>query len=304
MSNCTTARFSGLSDFKSFLEKMNGASLQNKGVTSTMTEALSLDAWHLLLASSSPPPNGIKAIMLPVSSFVKTTDEMEIITTPLGKKVSGSKSIPSGILYLDASLCDYQTLYNMAGTPFEFVPYFQGNTFWMTKQADGSFKGLRCYIDTMADFTPDDKTQSYPVYLFFDDYSEFENISVFSGYNFTPKTLEDLTPVGLNVQTVIPYATGGNVSVKVTKRCSNEPETDLVLPTNWPIITTNGTGLVAVTAVDTAGAAQGNYVLTIQQDTDTTPADLGAGQYATLQAQVDDATYITYMSDLFTVNGV
>lgn len=298
--SCKPAYFNGWGSCKSLLEKMNGAALQDKGVTMSDANATLLTYWRTAIADDDSAVRN--TLILPILSFENTTDDVEIITSPLGKKIKGSDPIPSGVIYLDASILDYKTLHALQGQEYELFPSFEGGQYWAARKADGTLKGFRCTIATKAGLPPDDKLQSFPLYVFFTNYSEFENVVVVSDMDWTMNgDLLDYVPVGLDIQITTAYS-AGDVTVLVTKRGSGDALTGLVAA-DFEVMkaSRNATPPVGVTAVTENGA--GSYTLTIEQDTGGTPANLAATDYCYLQAHADDGTYLTYLSHSIKIVG-
>ncbi len=286
---CTNAYFNGWGTCASLMEKMNGAAIQEKGNTWTDITVITAASWRTGIADDDSSVRNILA--LPILSFENSTDDVEITTTQLGKKSITGKPIPSALIYLDASLCDYKQLHALAGTQYEFIPHFQDGSRWMTRKSDGTLKGFRCKLDLKAGLPPEDKSQSFPVYLFFDSYTEFEDVVLINpDFNFAD--VMDYSPAALNIRETTAYA-AGDVVVKVTKRGTGEGMAGLVAG-DFEVMDSNAEPTVVVTAAVDNGLGQ--YTLTIQKDNDGTPADLVAGEFAVLQAHDDDATYVTYLS--------
>ncbi len=287
--SCNNANFGGWSSCAALMEKMNGGSLQDKGVTWTDTTAVASSTWHGLIAALTEATRTV--FMTPINAFENTTDDVEITTSQLGKKSITGKPIPSGLIYLDASIYDYKQLHVLEDTWFEFVPFFQDGSYWMTRKTDGTLKGFRCKVGTKAGLPPEDKSQSYPMYLFFDNYAEFEDVVVVSpDFNFSD--LMDYSPVGLEFRVTTAMA-AGDVVVQVNKRGSGDPMLGLAIA-DFEVIKSNAEPTVVVTVLVEDGLGQ--YTLTVQADNDGTPANLASGEYVTLQASDDDATYVNYLS--------
>lgn len=297
--SCKTGYINGWGDCQSKMKEMIGAGLQYSGASS-WTEATAVDstAWHAVIAAISSATRDM--LMLPVDSFVNTTDEAEILTSTLGKKSKGKDPIPSGVIYLDASICDYKTLTTLNGRKFDFIPFFEDDQMWMTEKTDGTYKGFSCTIDTNMGLPPEDKTQSYPVYLFFNSYREFENVAVITTDSFSYDDLFDFSPVGLNMKVTTAYS-AGDVTVKVTKRGSGDAMLGLTTASDFEVMKSNGAPVVATTVVVDNG--QGSYTLTIKADSSGTPADLSSSEYVYLQSHDDDATYLTYQSQAVKLMG-
>ncbi len=296
MAQCADAYFNGWGVCSSMMELMNGSLLQDKGKTWTDTTAISEDAWHTAIADDD---KAIRSVLpIPIMSFENTTDDVTIDTSPLGKSSISAKPIPKGIIYLDASICDYKHIHALGGVSYEFFPTFQDGSMWGTRKSDGTIKGFRVKLGTKAGLPPDDKNQSFPIYLFFDSYTEFEDVVVINpDFNFSD--LLDYTPAGLDVLITTAYA-AGDVVIKVTERGTGAGHTGLAAA-DFEVMASNGAPLVSVTAAVDDGLGQ--YTLTIQEDSAGTPADLSSGEYAVVQAHDDDATYLTYLSHAFKVTG-
>jgi len=296
--SCKKAFFNGWGDCNALMENMVGAVLQYKGETFTDAQVESAAVWQTAIADDSILVRN--ALALSINSFVPSTDAPTITASPLGKKFKTMNGIPSGVLYLDASLCDYKQLHALQGRVYEFTPFFDGGGFWRTLKTDGTNKGFRVRIATVAGFKPDDATQSYPLHVFFDSYNEFEKVLVYSpSFSFTD--VFDYSPAGLDVKITTAY-TGGDVVVLVTKRGSGDAMTGLVAGDFITVATTLATTLPAAVTV-LAENGQGSYTLTIKKDTGGSPANLAATDTITLQAQDDDATNLTYLSHAFDVVG-
>lgn len=295
--SCKQASYSGWSDCNSKFDLMNGFELYNKGTEFTAAQAESLTYIRTLIANVALASRVGTAI--PIDGFENTSDDINIVTTPLGKKYASGKPIPSGLVYVDGSLCDYKTIKDMEGASLSFVPSFQNGSRWLTTDSEGVKTGFSVRLATKFGLPPEDKTQSFPVYLFFDSYTEFENITIVTP-EFEFSDVMKKTPVGLDLEIVTPYATGGNVVVKVSKRCSDEVYTGLAAG-KFIVVGSNADPIVAVTTVVEDG--QGQYTLTIKADSGGTPADLTDLQYATIQAQDDDATYATHLSNVLKIKG-
>jgi len=292
---CKTAYFNGWGECSAMLEDKIGGVLQEKGATAwTETTTQNITEWRKVLSLIADASRD--ALALPVDSFENTTDEVEILTSGLGKKSLGKKPIPSGIIYINASLCDYQSLLDLEDKWFDYIPFFEGGSHWNTKLSDGTFRGFRCKIGLVSGMPPEEKAKSFPVYIFFDNYNEFKNIAVFSDYDWNYSELLDYVPVGMKLNEVTAYVPATKaLVVKLRVRGSGDGKTGVAQTTDWIVRKSNGTPVVAVTTVVDDG--QGQYTLTVVADSAGTPVALASGEYFYLQAHEDDSTYITYLSE-------
>ena len=294
--SCQDAYFTGWSQCKGLMEKMEGAVINEKGTSFTEATTALLATWQANIAAATEA--GRVSNPFPIMSFENTTDDISIATTSLGKSYKDGNPIPKGVLYLDASVCDYNTLHSLEGITFQMTPFFQGGTHWQTKKSDGTLEGFTVRLATKAGLPPEDKQQSYPVYLFFDNYSEFEKIVVVDpGFGFNE--VYDLAPIGMTLSEVTAY-TGGDVVVKVVTRCQGTPKTGLSAD-DFLVLDSNATPTVAITNATDDGLGQ--YTLTIKKDNAGTPANLAASDWVVLQAQEVGTTYVDYLSQDLKLNG-
>lgn len=288
--SCNQVNFDGLGECMALMAKMNGMALQKKGNTWTDTTIESATTWQTNIAVLAEANRNTK--MFPILNFENTTDDIEIVTTPLGKKVASGKPIPSGVIYLDMSLCDYKHIHDWEDTSFEFIPFFQDGSMWMSRKADGTLKGFRCQLATKAGLPPEDKMMSYPMYLFFDNYSEFKDV-VLVKPDFTFTDILDYSPVGLEMLITTAYA-ASEVTVKVRKRGSGDPMTGLIAADF--ITVDQKVSLTPAGVVSLVDNGQGSYTLTLQKDTGGTPATMVTGEWCKIIVHDDDATNLTYLS--------
>jgi hypothetical protein len=279
------------------MDLMNGFELYDKGTVFTEDQLLSLTYIRTLIANIAIGSR--VGTVVPINGFENTTDDVNQGTGTLGDKYINSKPIPSGTVYVKGALCDYSTIEALEGVTLNFIPYFQNGTKWATRKYDGTIRGFSVRIGTKFGLPPEDKTQSYPVYLMFDSYTEFKNIAVLSP-EFEFSDVKDYTPLGLDLTLVTAY-TAGEVKVNVSKRCSSTPVLGLTEASNFPIFTSNGAPVVATTLVVENG--QGDYTLTIKAASGGTAVNLTALQYADVQAQDDDGTYVTKLSNTLNIKG-
>jgi hypothetical protein len=278
------------------MQKMSGTVLSKKSATFTPDTASLLATWNGYISAITS--EGRISNPFPIMSFENTTDDIAIATTSLGKSYKDGNPIPKGVLYLDASICDYNNMHAFEGTTFKMTPFFEDGTHWHTVKSDGTLGGFTMRIGTKAGLPPEDKQQSYPLYVFFDNYAEFEKIMVIDP-DFGFNEISELAPVGLTMQVNTAYA-AGDVIVDVSTRCIGKPKTGLVAA-DFLVLDSNATPTVVVTTVVENGL--GNYTLTIKKNNAATPANLAATDWVIIQAQEVSGTSATYLSQPLQFNG-
>lgn len=295
--SCKPAYFGGLGDCKALFEKMNGIVLQKKGETWTDDTIIAASSFQTVLADDDSDVRNAMAFR--VLSFENTTDDVEILTSPLGKKSKGGDPYPSGVVYLQGSFNDYKLLYDHEGIEYDAILFYQDGSHWVTRKTDLTLKGLRCSFGTKAGLPPEDPNTSFPMYIFFDSVQEFKKVEIVSDYDWIYSELIDYVPVGLDFRVTTAYS-AGDVIVQVDKRGTGEGMTGLVAG-DFEVMKSNAEPTVVVTALVEDGLGQ--YTLTIQKDNDGTPANLAATDYVYLQCHDDDATNLTYLSNAIKLFG-
>ena len=296
--SCRTAYFGGIGNCKALLKKTSGIALQKTGETWTDATIVTASTWRTEIADDD---SAVRSVLpFSIHNFENTTSEMEILESSLGHKFKGSDPIPSAVVHLKMGMDDYNWLNEHDGKEYEFFPFFQGGTFWATRKADGTLKGFRVSIAVVAGLPPEDKLQSFRLYLFFDDPEEFKDVVIVEPDNWRFSDLVNYVPVGLKFRVTTAY-TGGDVVVFAQKAGSGDAMTGLDQAGDWEVLASNATPTVVVTAVTEGGL--GYYTLTIKKDNDGTPANLAATDYVDIQAHDDDATYLTYLSPAVRIYG-
>lgn len=296
--SCENAYFAGWGDCKALLKKTSGIVLQKTGQTWTDANIITASQWHTAIADDDSSVRS--ALPFDINNLENTTDDIEIMTSDLGKKFKGSDPIPSAMVDLRVGIDDYQMLLPHDDKEYEFFPFFQNGTFWATRKADGTLKGFRTTVAFKSGLPPEDKLKSFPMYLFFDDVEEFKHIVIITPSNWRFTDLLNYVPVGLKCRITTAY-TSGAVVVYLQKAGSGEPKTGLSATTDWEVMNSNATPTVAVTVV--ADNTLGYYTLTIKKDNDGIPANLAATDWVDIMPHDDDSTNLTYLGHVFRVYG-
>jgi len=298
--SCKNAYFAGWGTCKNLLKKTSGLALQLKGNTWTDATIIAASSWHTAIADDD---SAVRSVLpFNILNFENNSDEVEILTSALGHKFKGSDPVPSARAFLKCGMVDYQWLHDHDGQEYEFFPFFQGNSFWATRKADGTLKGFRCSVATVGGLPPEDKMASFPLYLFFDDPEEFKNVVVVSPDNWRFSDLINYVPVGISIRVTTAFSSGV-VKIYAEKVGSGDPMTGLSATADWEIMSSNATPTVVVTAVTDEGL--GNYAVTVKKDNDGTPTNLAATDYIVIQAHDVDSTptYLTYLSQALQIYG-
>jgi hypothetical protein len=291
---CETPYFQGLSDVICKLGKIKGIMLTNKGTTFTDVTLTSISTHHTGIASVTTASRN--SMVFPVLSFENTTDDVNIETSGLGYKDTFGKPIPSALVYLDVSACDYQTLSSLEGRLYDVLLYTDEGKQMATKKSLNVNKGFRAKVAFKYGLPPSDNGQlQFAMHLFFRNPEEFMNNNVvYSSPSYTFGDLVDFVPVGLNLEITTAYVPGTFTTVyKVTKRSTGLGMTGLAAA-DFEILESDGTPApVTVTSIVDNGL--GSYNVLIKN---ATPAALSSGQYYRMQVSDDDATYVTYLSNV------
>jgi len=199
--------------------------------------------------------------------------------------------------YVSGSFCDYQTLLGLNGQSFDVVLHLKDGGQYGTNEVNTLVvSGFKATINTYFGIPlAENRMQSYPLWINFESYDEFLN-----GYlvnpTYTFRSILDYVPVGMALGVTRLLSTS-TADVKVTNRSTGEVIIGL-LAADFSSISSNAADVDITSASD---GGDGTYVLTIQKAAGTTPADLGSGEYAVIQATQDDSTNYTYASNLITL---
>lgn len=294
MEVCSVYNYQGLApNCAAMLKKVKAVLMTNKGVTQSKTEFIGLSANKTIVADSG----GATGIVLDFSrGYERTTDDPEITTSNLNRKEKTMDPNPSMRGYANIAMCDYKTLYEADGKSFDFMLILNDGLKMGTNQSDGTIKGFRGSLNVRFDLPPQDNAQqSYPVDIYFEDYTEFKDFHV-NNMSFKLTELKDAVPVGIGLSLNTAYS-AGDVILEGKKRCSDELYSGFSATDSWTVIESNAAD-VDVTAVS---VSNGLYTITVQKNASGTPASLSAGEYAVIQGQLDDGSFITYVSDTFKV---
>jgi len=292
--NCgKVVAFGGRSSFNSLMAQVIGVSLIKNGTSSFVAATfIAPDTWKTLIAGVA----GMNALPLSIKrGFENTTPEVSMEESNLGFKEQTTLPIPSLKGYLDGSYCDYRVLNKLNGQEFEVVLHLKDGSQFGTKGSGTEVEGFKatCHFYFGIPLA-ENRMQSYPIWVNFESYDEFEN-----GYlatpNYTLRNLLNFIPVGMNFETIVALSSS-TATVSVTKRGDGSPVEGLVAA-DFSVLSSNAPDCSVLSLVETGG---GVYVLTIQRLASSVPAALASGEFAIVQATQDDATYYTYSSNLVT----
>ncbi|MBW2610664.1 MAG: hypothetical protein JRC68_10035, partial [Deltaproteobacteria bacterium] len=285
--------FAGYGSFNSLLEKIQGVSAIKIGNTFTDLTFVDLATWRTLIA-------GVAGMLaFPISTkrgYDNTTDDLAIEKSNLGFGEVVDNPLPSMIGYIDGSICDYKTVQVMNGQSFDFVLHLKGGAQAGTRNDQLVTAGLRGTVYTRQNLPlAEDRQKSYPVYIMFDEISEFENMVVVNP-TYTFRQLTDYRPIGLSMFYKTIYTESVAV-VQINLRTDGSFLEGLTAP-DWEVISTNGPDVAVLSIVDDL---TGQYSLTVQRLSSTVPAALEAGEWAWIQVTDDDESYITHSSNLILI---
>jgi len=292
MSICgNVVAFAGRSDFNSLMSEVIGVTLIKKGNTFTDATFIQSANWHTKVADLSA---GMVALPLSIKrGFENTTPEVTFETAAsTGFQEQTTQPVPSLKGYVDGSYCDYKTLQGLNGHSFNVVLHLKDGSLYATRDAALVIKGFRATVNTYFGLPlAENRQQSYPIWINFEYMDEFEDGYV-DNPDWTFRDILDFLPVGLNVKVTTRLTT--TAVVKVTNRATGAGYEGLIVG-DWSVLSTN-TDNVTVSVCSDDGS--GVYTLTLVEDTAGSPTALDSGEWADVQATNDDATYITYVTNV------
>lgn len=288
--NCGSLLASGLGACNSRIQNIAGLIISTKGTTYTSAELDTITKTKGYLAADT----GIVSIFLPLSGFTITTDEPTVNTSSLGIKGVFDNQIPSATAYLDRSFHDYRHLWDSNNTIVDVELITKENYRLMTSSTNGVYKGFRAEIYSAPGLPKtDNPNEAHPLYLFFKDVTEFQNMQILS-MPFTRIDIEDVVPIGCDIRATSAYSSG-DVNVKVSLRGGDVGKTGF---TTWNVIDSNVDDPGVTTDVDNGA---GSYTLTVQKDVSGTPADLVAGNWVKIQGVIEVTNFVTYITNVIKI---
>lgn len=292
INSCGAFLSAGLGDCNGRTQPIIGVLISAKNTTYTYAELQTIAKTKTNISLAA----GIVSIYVPVSGFNNTSDEANVETSNTGVKSVFTQPTPSARIFLDRSFDDYRQFFRMNSTIVEVELITQDAKRGLIMQSNGVYKGLRGQIYAGSAFPNFENNQeAHPIDIFFKDVAEFQNIE-FMQMSYTASEIEGLVPVGLTLRATGAYATpAGTIAVKAVKRNSAVGYAGL---DTWVVIDSN----VESAAVTATAGTDGSYSLLVQKG--SSPADLAAGDYVTVQANKTVSTYATYITNPLTITGV
>jgi len=292
MSTCgNVVAFAGRSDFNSLMSEVIGVSLIKKGSTFTDATFIQSANWHTKIADLSA---GMVALPLSIKrGFENTTPEVTFETaTSTGFTEQTTQPVPSLKGYVDGSYCDYKQLMALNGHSFNVVLHLKDGSLFATRDDALVVKGFRATINTYFGLPlAENRMQSYPIWINFEYMDEFNNGYV-DNPDWTFRALLDFMPVGLSMKVTTRLTT--TAVVKVTNRATGAGYEGLVVG-DFAELASNTDNVTVSVCVDDGS---GQYTLTVVEDTAGLPTALDSGEWVDIQATNDDATYITYVTNV------
>jgi len=292
INSCGAFLSSGLGDCNSRFQPIIGVIISAKNTTYTAAELATIAKTKTNISLAA----GIVSIYVPVSGFNNTTDEANVETSNTGVKGVFNKPVPSVRVFLDRSFDDYRTFWQMNSTIVEVEFVTQDSMRLMKMQSNGTWKGFRGQIYAPVSLPNFENNQeAHPIDIFFKDVAEFDAMEALP-MAYSGAEIEALMPVGVNLRATGAYATpAGTIAVKATKRGSAVGYAGL---DTWVVIDSN----VSDASVTASAGTDGSYTLTVQKG--SSPADLAAGDYVTVQGNKTVSTYATYITNPLKIDGV
>ena len=238
-----------------------------------------------------------------LTNWENTTDDPNIVTTALGWKDKTNNPPPSGVFYLSANPCDYSVLHGLEGAVRRIIFITsEGKPLGHMKE-DGSIVGFKAKLATRKNAVLSDAVEnSYPLYTFFRDVSEFENWYIGTPDWNALSELIEAVPVGLTLRATSNYNVPGAGQIQIVSniRCTATGK-DGLLVADFEVTEANVAD-AGVTAVTDNG--NGLYDITVQKDVGGTPTDLAdSTEYVKVRVKVVSGSDITFVSLPLKVKG-
>ena len=224
-----------------------------------------------------------------------TTDDVNIKTSGLGKKLVTNTPVPSCVLYIDGNFCDYQQLKNtLVGSSYDVIYILEDGTLHARLKSDGKYYGFGARISAVGKSIAGkgDIDMNFAVQINHLSYAEFQQ-GVLAKPAWNPElTLAAAMPIGLGMSIVTPYdIPTGIVVVRLHKRCGSAYLTMAVA--DFEIIETNDLEVPVVTSVTDNSDGTYDLELTIV----TIPVPMVAGDYMIIRVKELDSSDVVSVSN-------
>ena len=290
--SCDKYTYQGLGDCSKLFGRAKAVIVTDRGVTASRTDYGAFAANKTLISGVGV----VQGFVIDLANGVtRTSDDPEITTSNLNRKVKTQNSTPSMQGFGSVSACDYKTLFGMEGKNFEVKVLMNDGTMLGTNMPDGTVKGFSGRLSFRYDLPADDPQQSFPIDFFFNDSDEFKDF-FYTESEFTLQQLLLSLPRGITLSPNTAY-TAGVVLINSVIRCSKTPFSGFAASSNWRVVSASSGAIDATVTVATA--ANGVNTVTIKKTGGT--VDLVSGDIVYIQGFTDDTTYETNNSDVFKV---
>lgn len=292
-----TLKYSGNGASKVFLPDVKGMIVLEPGTTTTLADAKLAAGWgaHIQPATFA----AIVGTYIDLARGLETkTTAPEFTTANTGYKEKTKDFAPEFTGYGFMSWEDYKTWFAADGKEYDFVMVLaDGNLLHAFNSAGAvvGFSGRMFLTYDLPKAGGDGKQKACPFDVMFDDVDQIMDYQV-TRTEFTRRELQELVPVGINIeQTGAAYTTGG-ITIKATHRVSGLPFALFAASSEWKVRSTTSDATAVIAIVSAAGAAIGIYTLTIYV-TGTTPM---TGDFE-IQAELIESSHVTYLSNVINI---
>lgn len=290
---CPVNYYTGAGECKGLRESIIGAIIMEKSAVITKANAKTLAGWKAIVAAATP--GTIAGVILDFRNGAEPSggeNELTTANTNFTVLTNRSNIILDG--YANMSFLDYQNFFGFEGKSFKIALIDKNGDLVETNKSATNVTGFRgqFWLVKAMPKVGADRQKTYHFHIEFTDINEWgANENVIDTAFDAVEVLEDVNPIGLNLEIKTAYTTGGTVTVKVTKRGTLQPYAELDDAADWVIRSATADIGVTVAVTSSANKALGEYTLTIKNGT---PADL-AGMVELQGFTV--ATNITYITN-------
>lgn len=271
--SCNINYYTGAGECKGLRESIIGAIIMEKSAVITKANAKTLAGWKAIVAAATP--GTIAGVILDFRHGAEPSggeNELTTANTNFTVLTNRSNIILDG--YANMSFLDYQNYFGFEGKSFKIVLINKNGDLVETNKSATNVTGFRGQFWLVKGLPKmgADRQQSYHFHIEFTDLNEWgANENVIDTAFDAVEVLEDVNPVGLNLEVKTAYAPGGDVVVKVTKRGTLQPYAELDDAADWVVRSSTADVGVTIAVKSSANKALGEYTLTILNGT---PADL------------------------------
>jgi len=292
-----TLKRSGNGLSKQFLPDVEGMIVLDPGTTTTLALAKTAAGWGAHINPDTSAAIAGTYVSLRRGIEDKTTAP-EFTTSNTGYKEKTKDFAWEYTGYALMSYADYKTWFEADGVEYDFVLVLADGNLLAPLDSAGNvvgFSGTMFVNYGMPKPGGDGKQKACIFDVMLDNIEQMKSHEIIET-SFKRRELEELVPVGINLDILTPYDAGtGIVVVKATHRVSGTPFSLFATTAEWKVVSLSTDAGGACTICTATLSNVGIYTLTFKNSTAVLTGDFE------IQAELIQSTHVTYLSNVINI---